>query len=116
MRLVPLLHLEQSLLKRLDPSGEDFEATQLGSNWLTSGKELFVRSSSNWKEKLSRLRSRYIDIGTSDHQHDEDFDDPDDPEHVIHDCREDMLALWHDPVVRQVLQIGGVRLEEMPGL
>jgi hypothetical protein len=116
MRLLPLLHLEQSLLKRLDPSGEDFEATQLGSNWLTSGKELFVRASSDWKEKLARLRRRSNDTGTSDRQHDEDFDDPDDPEHVIHACREDMLALWHDPVVRQVLRIGGVRLEEMPGL
>lgn len=116
MRLLPLLHLEQSLLKRLDPSGEDFEATQLGSNWLTSGKELFVRGSSNWKEKLARLRRRSIDTGPGDHLHDEDFDNPDDPEHVIHACREDMLALWRDLVVRQVLRIGGVRLEEMPGL
>lgn len=118
MRLLPLLHLEKSLLKRLDPSGEDFEATQLGTNWFTSGKELFVRSSSNWKEKLARLRKRDSEIeSTSDqYHHEDDFDDPEDPEHVIHACREDMLALWHDPVVRQVLRIGGVRLEEMPGL
>jgi hypothetical protein len=116
MRLLPLLHLEKSLLKRLDPSGEDFEATQLGTNWLTSGRELFVRASSNWKEKLARLRRHSIDTSTSDRQYDEDFDGPDDPEHVMHACREDMLALWHDPVVRQVLRIGGVRLEEMPGL
>lgn len=117
MRLLPLLHLEKSLLKRLDPSGEDFEATQLGTNWFTSGKELFVRSSSNWKEKLARLRKRDSEIeSTSDqYHHEDDFDDPEDPEHVIHACREDMLALWHDPVVRQVLRIGGVRLEEMPG-
>lgn len=116
MRLLPLLHLEKSLLKRLDPSGEDFEATQLGTNWFTGGKELFVRSTSNWKEKLSRLRKSNTETEKSGNGPIEDFDDPDDPSNVIHACRDDMMALWHDPVVRQVLRIGGVRLEEMPGL
>jgi guanine nucleotide-binding protein alpha-1 subunit len=45
-----------------------------------------------------------------------DFDDPEDPSNVIHACKDDMLALWHDPTVRQVLHVGNVRLEEMPGL
>ncbi|KAG8845259.1 hypothetical protein FRB91_001916 [Serendipita sp. 411] len=115
MRLLPLVHLETSILRRLDPTGEDFEATQMGTNWLSSGKEMFVRSSSNWKEKLAQLRNR-LDGTESDAEEDEiDFDDPEDPGHIMSACREDMLALWHDPVVRQVLRMGNVRLEDMPG-
>ncbi|CCA68664.1 related to guanine nucleotide-binding protein alpha-4 subunit [Serendipita indica DSM 11827] len=115
MRLLPLVHIETSLLRRLDPSGEDYEATQLGTNWFTSGKELFVRSTGNWKEKLSRLRGR-LDHDEDEMSDDEiDFDSPEDPGNVINACKDDMLALWHDPVVRQVLKMGNVRLEDMPG-
>lgn len=124
MRLLPLLHVETALLRRLDPSGEDFEATQLGSSWLSSSKELFVRSSSNWKEKLSRITQRASHTGSErsstldDMQLESpvDLGNPDDPTHIIQACKDDMIALWRDPVVRQVLRIGNVRLEEMPGL
>lgn len=119
MRLLPLVHLESSLLRRLNPSEED-EATQRSAHWSTSGRELFVRSSVNWKEKVARLRNGTFDVRDSFADVDDDdgfvdFDNPDDPNNVIQTCKEDMLALWHDPVVRQVLRMGNVRLEEMPG-
>lgn len=120
MRLLPILHLETSLLRKLDPSGED-EATQRTAHWSVGGREHFVRSSVNWKEKVARLRNGTLEVRdsiTEDGYEDgfSNFDDPEDPNHVINACKEDMLALWHDPVVRQVLRIGNVRLEEMPGL
>lgn len=122
MRLLPLLHLETSILRRLDPSGEDYEATQLGTNWAAGGKEFMVRSTSNWKEKLAQLRAHnsvdmhYDDgYGYGDAGSTIDFDDPEDPSNVIQACKDDMIALWQDPVVRQVLHVGNVRLEEMPG-
>jgi guanine nucleotide-binding protein alpha-1 subunit len=82
---------------------------------------LFVRSSVNWKEKVARLRNRGLEMRGSIADEDDnsefvDFDNPEDPNHVINACKDDMLALWNDPVVRQVLRIGNVRLEEMPGL
>jgi guanine nucleotide-binding protein subunit alpha len=120
MRLLPVIHLELSLLRRLDPSGED-EATQLSGNWPGRGRESFVRSSVNWKEKVARLRNRGLKrrggiADESDEGEFMDFDNPEDPNHVINACKDDMVALWSDPVVRQVLRIGNVRLEEMPGL
>jgi guanine nucleotide-binding protein subunit alpha len=116
--------VENALLRRLDPSGEDFEATQLGSSWLSSSKELFVRSSSNWKEKLARITQRASQTGSErsnvlEDIHLEspvDLDNPEDPGYIIQACKDDMITLWHDPIVRQVLRIGNVRLEEMPGL
>jgi hypothetical protein len=116
MRLLPVIHLESSLLRRLNPSGDD-EATHLSGNWSSDGRELFVRSSVNWKEKAARLRNRGLEMRDSLAEDDgDDFDNPEDPNHVIYACKDDMLALWNDPVVRQVLRIGNVRLEEMPGL
>ena len=110
LRLLPLLSVETSLLRRLDPDDE-FEATRLGTDWQPPvNKELYVRSQSNWKDKLMRLRGPRRsgdDLGI-------DFDDPDDPGHVVHACREDMMALWRDPIVRQIVH--DLRLEEMPGL
>lgn len=110
LRLLPLLSVEASLLRRLDPSDE-FEATRLGAGWQPPvQKELYVRSQSNWKDKLTRLRGPRRsgeDLGI-------DFDDPEDPGHVIHACREDMITLWRDPIVRQIVH--DLRLEDMPGL
>jgi len=110
LRLLPLLSVETSLLRRLDP-GNEFEATRLGKEWQPPvHKELYVRSQSNWKDKLTRLRGprRSSDsLGI-------DFDDPEDPGHVFRACRKDMAALWKDPIVRQIVR--DLRLEDMPGL
>ena len=108
LRLLPLLSVEASLRRRLDP-GDEFEATRRGSDWQPSNKELYVRSQSNWKDTLARLRGRRSgdDSGI-------DFDDPEDPGHVIHACRDDMMTLWRDPIVRQIVH--DLRLEDMPGL
>lgn len=40
----------------------------------------------------------------------------DDPTTMLNACREDILALWDDPVVQGVLKKRGVRLQDMPGL
>jgi guanine nucleotide-binding protein alpha-1 subunit len=82
---------------------------------------LFVRSSVNWKEKVARTRNRGLEMRDSLADEDDDgefmdFHNSEDPNHVMYACKDDMLALWNDPVVRQVLRIGNVRLEEMPGL
>lgn len=40
----------------------------------------------------------------------------DEPTEVIYHCREEMMALWEDPTVREVLRRRRVRVEEGPGL
>ncbi|GJJ10737.1 hypothetical protein Clacol_004964 [Clathrus columnatus] len=41
--------------------------------------------------------------------------DWDEPTEVIYHCREEMMALWEDPTVREVLRRRRVRVEEGPG-
>lgn len=35
---------------------------------------------------------------------------------VMHQCRHDMMALWNDRTVREILKRRKIRLEESPGL
>ena len=44
------------------------------------------------------------------------FDDPTDPGRVLFACKEDAIALWTDPVVRQILDISAVRPQDQGGL
>ncbi|KAG8893697.1 hypothetical protein FRB99_001807, partial [Tulasnella sp. 403] len=111
MKLSPLALAEELLIRRLaGPDGED-EATQLGS-WSPSAttstsriKEVFVRSSSNWKKTL--LFQKKDDSSPEKKQ--------DDPFALVSACKNDMIALWKDEGVRKVLKEKGLRLEELPG-
>jgi len=44
-----------------------------------------------------------------------DWDDPHDPGRLLYACREDMIRLWQDPVIKELLRAKRLRLEDMPG-
>lgn len=41
---------------------------------------------------------------------------PDEPQEVLHSCRKDMMLLWNDGGVRDILRRRKIRPEEGPGL
>ncbi len=41
---------------------------------------------------------------------------PDEVTEMLHYCRDDLVALWKDPAVREILRRSRIRLEELPGL
>lgn len=45
-----------------------------------------------------------------------DLSDPKDPTHLTWMCRQDMIELWNDPAVKEILAIRRVRWQEWPGL
>jgi len=106
------------------PSNED-EATQLGhkgksNRSISSGsdrsfrsQEIFVRGASSWKGVLAkgvtRINGRPISAGTTG------LETKDEPQEVLHSCRKDIMALWSDPIVRDILRRRKIRLEEFPG-
>lgn len=45
-----------------------------------------------------------------------DPSDPNDPNHLIMSCRQDMMDLWTDPVVKEILARRKIRWQEWPGL
>lgn len=119
LRLLPLLQVEEVLIRRLTLAGNtEQEATRLtqltnAPDALARDKELAVNSHFVWKTMFSRIagkrNSSETDIDAID------WNDPDDPGRIIHACAEDMIMLWNDPVVHEVLAYQKLRLQEMPG-
>lgn len=122
MRLLPLQQVEEALLRKMTPAGSaEFEATHLSP--VTNlpykrrpGKfrEVAINSTAHWKGAFGRLLAT---TRTSvDSASDIDFEDPNDPGIILHACSEDIVQLWNDPTVKQLLKAQKLRLEDMSGL
>lgn len=116
LRLSPLLQVEQFLTARLTPIGSgESEATQLSSRNI---KELAVNSTMQWKGAFARLMAG--EKNSSDTASDDDYipdpNDPNDPGNILNACTADMISLWGNSVVQELLDIQNLRLEEMAGL
>jgi guanine nucleotide-binding protein alpha-1 subunit len=124
MRLLPLRHIEALLVAKLVPPSEE-EATHLGlcppaADGLCAlhrghpPHEIFVRPGAAWKGGvLARARpafGRPSSAGTAGQE------TQDESQLALHQCRDDMIALWNDRTVRDVLRKRKMRLEESPGL
>ncbi|KAF8633887.1 hypothetical protein AX15_001192 [Amanita polypyramis BW_CC] len=123
LRLLPLLQVEQALLRRLRLAGAgeclldtaQLSHTDRGRAFL---KEIGINAAVRWKEKLSFAKSNSnssggragLDVGDV-----VNWNDPNDPGTVLHACSEDMTRLWNDPVVRELLARQSLRLEEVAG-
>ena len=103
MRLSPLLPIEEQLTRKLLPEAND------------RLQDVCVRAGSGWKGLLSSLQ----DVGGSAKEPRRPSTAEgrkDDPTAVLAACRDDIIALWEDPVVKSVLKRRGIRLQDMPGL
>jgi hypothetical protein len=140
-RLQPLRHVEHLLVAKLVPPNED-EATHLAGpsnsvyppgqpqhhSALNSfqSQEVFVRPGVGWKGALSNARvtnPSVSDDGTSAYKHrrpnsagNAGLETVDEPQKVLHSCRKELISLWNDGFVREILRRKKVRLEEFPGL
>lgn len=127
MRLLPLQQVEETLLRKLTPAGSaEFEATHLspitnlpykarsGGKQMNKFGELTVNSTMQWKVAFGKLIASAR--ASIDSAADIDFDDPNDPGVVLNACAEDIIRLWEDPVVRQLLNAQKTPLEHMGGL
>jgi guanine nucleotide-binding protein alpha-1 subunit len=77
--------------------------------------EFFIRSNCGWKSALDKVRLSLR--GTNDEERPKALlKQTDEISEVIHSCREDIKALWEDPVVRELLKKRNVVLEESSGL
>ncbi|KAI0053196.1 G-alpha-domain-containing protein [Auriscalpium vulgare] len=109
LSLSPLVRVEEALVRKLQLSA--------GQPALDAGvaKEVALNSTSGWKGNfVGRVLARRSGEG-GDEDDGIDWDDPNDPGRVINACGEDMMRLWEDPVVRELLDRAGVRLREMSG-
>lgn len=127
MRLTPLRHIEALLIAKLIPPSEDDAASFVGgssfspyhSHRSTSverpwrSQEVFVRPGATWKgalAKSSRRDGRPTSLG------DTGMATRDEAQQVLHGCSDDIITLWNNRIVREVLRRRKIRLEELPGL
>jgi hypothetical protein len=106
-----------------------------GTNHSYRNQEIFVRPGPGWKGGLARARVNYPGSGYGNESDDgveqnngsgngarptsagnTGLETQDEPQEVLNICSRDMIALWHDEGVRDVLRRRKIRLEEGPGL
>ena len=138
LRLAPLRRVEADLMRRLGASTSDnldnvngtssqqmyatpFEASPSSNSRRrrTGGGEVVVRS---WKSVLqaeervfSVARQRPSVSRGGNGRNDED-PKPDEATEVVASCKEDIKALWEDPIVKSVLSRRSVKLADSAGL
>lgn len=105
--LAPLLALENTLIRLLN--GDDID-----DNISISSKEIYVRSGAPWKRAVAKLRGSANTAASPERT--SDFAKADDePANVLIAHKLDMITLWRDPEIREVLARRKLRLEESSG-
>ena len=119
MKLSPLLRTEDVLIQKLSPNSQHHIKGESPDSVFGDASnapdapavplrtELTINSRSAWKTAFKKWAKGTEEI---------DFDDPADPGRVLFACKEDVIALWADPVVRQILDIAKVRPQDQGGL
>ncbi|KAG8966033.1 hypothetical protein FRC03_012609 [Tulasnella sp. 419] len=106
LRLLPVLHEEANLVKKL--VGNDVAFTVKSYDEATP-KEPAVRSGTAWKRAFEKANGRPSSPATVEGI---DFDDRADPGVILHACREEMMALWQNERVHEILKRRRVNLED----
>ncbi|KAF9057071.1 guanine nucleotide binding protein, alpha subunit [Panaeolus papilionaceus] len=121
-RLEPLLQVERTLIRRLTHAGSgEVEATRRlvvrssSGNKSTGSREVAVNSLTPWKDAFTRFLGGGPERESFDSSDGVDWDDPEDPGVMLNKCQRDIIELWTNPIVQQLLEIQNMRLEELSG-
>jgi hypothetical protein len=118
MRLLPLQQVEEALLGKLTPGAKLSKAyTAMPDDSPSPSstlQEVSVHSAAPWKGAFSRLMNNVR--SSVDGPEVNEPQDSRDARQLLHACSEDMIRLWNDPTVKEVLKAHRLRLEDMAGL
>ena len=118
MRLSALLPIEDELMKKLLPDGG------------AATKDVCVRAGSGWKGIVSALSENTSTLGpivpvkplvsamkgsANSRPNTADARFKDNPTAVLAACKDDIVTLWEDHIVQDVLKKHNIRLQDMPG-
>lgn len=128
LRLGPLRRVQADLEKRMSVNEDDVDtvtasatpfvaleqaasAGRRRSLNLSFSREFFVRSRSGWKGALGWAKG--FSTGKPKKGRDRDGDDALD---VLLGCKDDIIGLWQDPLIRKMLRRRQFDIEDAPGL
>jgi guanine nucleotide-binding protein subunit alpha len=103
-----------------------------GRNHSHYSQEVFVRPGAGWKGALARARVNFPSSGDSSASSSSSneyvstsqrpisagnigLETPDEPQEVLYSCRMDMIQLWYDQGIRDILRRKKIRLEDSSG-
>ncbi|KAJ6593621.1 guanine nucleotide-binding protein alpha-4 subunit [Mycena capillaripes] len=112
MRLLPLQQVEEALLGKLTPGAKLNNAYSAAPDVQTP-QEVSVHSATPWKGAFSRLMNNVR--SSVDGPEVNEPQDSRDARQLLHACSEDMVRLWNNPTVKEVLKAHRLRLEDMAG-
>jgi len=123
-RPAPTIYIPQKSQSRGSPvsplngnsSASGHSASSSPSSSKSSGRELTVRASNNWKKAFTLGGKSKSPKSTHSGEIEGWWEDPEDPVHTLNACAPVMLELWRDTKVRQRLREKRLRLEESSGL
>jgi len=112
-RLSPLFQVENALIKQLSPPSPApvEEHSRRDSVGRSSLREVAVNSATQWKDRFGRL----VKAGRVATEEETNWDDPGDPGRLLNACAEDMMLLWNDPVIQELLRKMKIRMEDHAG-
>lgn len=122
LRLLPLLSIEADLTRKLFPElaaglnpladAAEGHIAPTEPPHLPGVKEVCVRAGNGWKSVLASLQAQ----GEKSRGRGNGTPTTDELTTVLAACREDVLGLWEDQAVKNLLRRRGLRLQDMPGL
>jgi guanine nucleotide-binding protein subunit alpha len=113
LRLGPLYRVQKELEDKLGAAASEVYSFDSPNNQKRP-REFSINSTNGWKTALDKLRPLLNVTGGSTRKlRDAESDETTD---VIAGCRDDMKAIWEDPVVRKMLNRRKFRIEDTPGL
>ncbi|KAJ7928537.1 guanine nucleotide-binding protein alpha-4 subunit [Mycena leptocephala] len=112
MRLLPLQQVEEALLGKLSPSAR-FNKAYSASPDPQKPQEVSINSTTPWKGAFNRLMNNVR--SSVDGPEVDEPQDSRDARQLLHACSEDIIRLWNDPTVKEVLRAHRLRLEDMAG-
>jgi len=121
-RLMPLVDVEKTLIRRLTTAGSgEVEAThrEAAPDHLAASKpglkEIAINSAIPWKNAFNRL-IKTEERASFDSAEGIDWDDPEDPSAILNSCSQDMIQLWNNPNIKQLLVKQNARVQDYSGL
>ncbi|KAK0216232.1 guanine nucleotide binding protein, alpha subunit [Armillaria fumosa] len=115
LRLGPLRRIQTDLERRLGNAAFELKTTEVMTA-APFGKpavnEFSINATNGWKTAFDKLKAmRRPEMGALQQMK----DDEDEIADVIAGCREDIKAIWEDPVIREMLARRRDRIEDSPG-
>ncbi|KAK0200793.1 guanine nucleotide binding protein, alpha subunit [Desarmillaria ectypa] len=115
LRLGPLRRIQTDLERRLGNAAIELKTTDV----MTAApfnkpavNEFSINATNGWKTAFDKLKAlRRPEMGALQQMKDEEDEIAD----VVAGCREDMKAIWEDPVIREMLARRRDRIEDSPG-